>query len=66
MGLMYDLGTGVSTNFEESVKWYKLSAEQGNADAQNNLATMYAEGEGLQKDAHKARQLYERSPSGKF
>ena len=61
MGLMYDLGTGVSTNFEESVKWYKLSAEQGNADAQNNLATMYAEGEGVQKDAHKARQLYERA-----
>ena len=49
------------TNFEESVKWYKLSAEQGNADAQNNLATMYAEGEGVQKDAHKAKQLYERA-----
>ena len=61
MGLMYDLGTGVSTNFEESVKWYKLSAEQGNADAQNNLATMYAEGEGVQKDAHKAKQFYERA-----
>ena len=61
MGLMYDLGTGVSTNFEESVKWYKLSAEQGNADAQNNLATMYAEGEGVEKDAHKAEKLYERA-----
>ena len=61
MGLMYDLGTGVSMNFEESVKWYQLSAEQGNADAQNNLATMYAEGEGVQKDAHKAKQLYERA-----
>jgi hypothetical protein len=58
---MYDLGTGVSMNFEESVKWYQLSAEQGNADTQNNLATMYAEGEGVQKDAHKAKQLYERA-----
>jgi len=61
MGLMYDLGTGVLTNFEESVKWYQLSAEQGNADAQNNLATMYAEGEGIEKDAHKAEKLYERA-----
>ena len=61
MGLMYDLGTGVSMNFEEAVKWYQLSAEQGNADAQNNLATMYAEGEGVEKDAHKAEILYERA-----
>ena len=61
MGLMYDLGTGVSMNFEEAVKWYQLSAEQGNADAQNNLATMYAEGEGVEKDAHKAEKLYERA-----
>jgi len=61
MGLMYDMGTGVSMNFEEAVKWYQLSAEQGNADAQNNLATMYAEGEGTKKDAHKAKKLYERA-----
>tara|TARA_B100000959_G_scaffold104391_1_gene110093 strand:+ start:665 stop:1219 length:555 start_codon:yes stop_codon:yes gene_type:complete len=59
MGLMYDLGTGVSMNFEEAAKWYQLSAEQGNADAQNNLATMYAEGEGVEKDTHKAGKLYE-------
>ena len=61
LGLMYDLGTGVSIDFEEAVKWYRLSAEQGNADAQNNLATMYAEGEGIEKDANKAAKLYERA-----
>ena len=59
LGLMYDLGTGVSTNFKEAVKWYQLSADQGNSDAQNNLATMYAEGEGVLKDAIKAKKLYE-------
>ena len=59
LGLMYDLGTGVSTNFEEAVKWYRLSAEQGNADAQNNLATMYVEGEGVDKDYKKALKWYE-------
>ena len=61
MGLMYDLGTGVSMNFEEAAKWYHLSAEQGNADAQNNLATMYAEGEGVEKNTHKAAEWYERA-----
>jgi hypothetical protein len=59
LGLMYDLGTGVPTNFKEAVKWYQLSADQGNSDAQNNLATMYAEGEGVVKDAIKAKKLYE-------
>ena len=59
LGLMYDLGTGVPTNFKEAVKWYQLSADQGNSDAQNNLATMYAEGEGVLKDAIKAKKLYE-------
>ena len=61
MGLMYDLGTGVSMNFKKAVKWYQLSAEQGNPDAQNNLATMYAEGEGVEKDANNAAKWYERA-----
>jgi uncharacterized protein len=53
------LGVGVPTDFEEAVKWYQLSANQGHADAQNNLATMYAEGEGVERDSNKAAKLYE-------
>ncbi|MCH2390585.1 MAG: sel1 repeat family protein, partial [Nitrospinales bacterium] len=53
------MGVGVPTDFEEAVKWYQLSANQGNADAQNNLATMYADGEGIERNAHKAAKLYE-------
>jgi len=55
------LGVGVPADLEEAVKWYRLSAKQGNADAQNNLATMYAEGEGVEKDTHKAAEWYERA-----
>ena len=58
LGLMYDLGVGVSLDFKEAIKWYRLSAEQGNANAQNNLATMYAEGEGVEKDYKKAVKWY--------
>ena len=61
LGLMYDLGTGVSIDFEEAVKWYRLSAEQGNADAQNNLATMYEEGEGIKRDSNEAAKWYQLS-----
>lgn len=29
------------------MKWYRLSAEQGDADAQSNLGVMYATGNGV-------------------
>ena len=32
------------------VKWYKLAAKQGNADAQGNLGAMYAFGTGVLRD----------------
>jgi TPR repeat protein len=31
-------------NYAEAVKWYRKAAEQGDADAQNNLGWMYARG----------------------
>ena len=61
LGLMYDIGTGVPTDFKEAVKWYLLSAKQGNADAQNNLATMYEEGEGIKRDSNEAAKWYQLS-----
>ena len=48
-------------DFEKAFKWYRFSAEQGNADAQNNLATMYEEGDGIEKDFNKAVKWYERA-----
>jgi len=32
------------------VKWWKLAAEQGTADAQNNLGVMYGNGLGVPQD----------------
>ena len=29
------------------LKWYRLAADQGNADAQNNLGAMYDNGQGV-------------------
>jgi len=31
----------------EAAKWWQLAAEQGHAGAQNNLGTLYAEGQGV-------------------
>jgi len=32
------------------VKWYRLAAEQGDAEAQGNLGVMYGNGTGVPKD----------------
>lgn len=33
-------------DYAEAMKWYWKAADQGKADAQNNIGVMYAEGEG--------------------
>ena len=47
---MYYLGEGVLQDYKEALRWYRLSAEQGNANAQGNLAVLYAFGDGVIKD----------------
>ena len=50
LGLMYDIGRGVSQDYKEAVRWWRLAAEQGYANAQSNLANRYYYGEGVNKD----------------
>ena len=40
------------------MRWYRLSADQGNASAQNNLGVMYDNGEGVLKDDAEAVRWY--------
>jgi len=47
---MYINGQGVTQDYKEAVKWYRLAAEQGNAIAQANLGLMYGKGQGVIKD----------------
>ena len=46
---MYEDGKGVEPDDEEAVKWYRLSAEQGDASAQWHLGLAYANGEGVEQ-----------------
>jgi uncharacterized protein len=48
--LMYANGQGVPQDYKEAVRWYRLSAEQGNALAQYNLGNQYAKGTGVLQD----------------
>lgn len=38
---MYDEGEGVSEDKAEALEWYKKSAKQGLADAQNKIGVKY-------------------------
>jgi TPR repeat protein len=58
IGLVYDNGRGVSQDYAEAVKWYRKSAEQGYADAQNNLGFMYGSGRGVRQDYAEALKWY--------
>jgi hypothetical protein len=44
---MYKRGQGVPKDYKTAVKWYRLAAEQGLADAQTNLGFMYSKGRGV-------------------
>jgi uncharacterized protein len=50
-------GKGVG-NYVEAVRWYRLSAGQGNADAKNNLGAMYEVGRGVLHNIEEALRLY--------
>jgi TPR repeat protein len=47
---MYYNGRGVPQSDSEALKWYRLAADQGFADAQYNIGIMYGNGEGVPQD----------------
>ena len=58
---MYEKGYGVSKDYSEAVKWYRKAAEQGDAEAQNNLGQMYRNGYGVSKDYSEAVKWFRKS-----
>ena len=53
-GVCHYIGQAVVQDRQLAVYWYQLSADQGFAPAQANLARCYAKGEGLWKDEAEA------------
>jgi len=50
IGACYDTSRGVAQSCTQAVFWYRKAAEQGLADAQNNLGTMYRDGLGVAQE----------------
>jgi len=55
---MYYNGKGVTQDYEAAIKWYKLAAEQGYAQAQELLGEMYRNGHGVTQDYETAFKWY--------
>ena len=47
---MYENGYNVPQDYSEALKWYRLAADQGLAEAQFNLGQVYADGHGVLQD----------------
>jgi hypothetical protein len=60
-GNRYRTGTGVERNYTIAAYWYYMAAEQGQADAQNNLAVMYEQGLGVPKNKSEAAKWYRKA-----
>ena len=58
MAYAYRTGQGVSRDDKEAMRWYRLAAEQGDADAQYYLGIGYATGHGVEKNAEKAKDWF--------
>lgn len=50
LGSMYQMGIGVTQDYAEAVKWFKLAAEQGDTNAQYFVGLAYYKGEGVGQD----------------
>lgn len=58
---MYRNGYGVTKDYAEALKWYRMSAEQGSVMGCYNLGWMYEHGEGVSKNLTEAKKWYEKA-----
>ncbi|WP_287097784.1 tetratricopeptide repeat protein, partial [Mesorhizobium sp.] len=67
IGRMYHFGQGaIKKDLKKAAEWYSKSADQRFARAQNNLAVLYVQGDGVPKDVAKAVELYRKAADQGF
>ncbi len=54
LGEIYMYGEGISQDFDEAAKWFRLAAEQHHRRAQFMLGVLYWSGDGVPQDYEKA------------
>jgi uncharacterized protein len=59
VGMMYELGRGVSKDYEAAARWYEKAAADGFVDSAVNLGNLYALGRGVKTDYREASRWLE-------
>ena len=62
---IYYYSQGVTQDYAKALKYYQQAAEQGHASAMHNLAVMYKNGEGVEKDLKKSSEYLKASKEAK-
>ena len=55
------MGRGVTQDFAEAIRWYRKAAEQGSADAQYSLGSVYYIGQQVKRDYAEASHWYRKA-----
>lgn len=58
---MYSLGEGVKQDYHKGFLWTRKAAEQGLAEAQSLLGSMYLEGQGVRQDFNQAKEWFDKA-----
>jgi TPR repeat protein len=61
LGLMYDNGNGIATDYGKAAFWYRRAAELGNSAGMVNLGYLYARGKGVEQNDGLAVAWYRRA-----
>ena len=61
LGRMYHEGNGVSQDYAQAVRWFRMAAEQGHPRGQNNLGIAYINGDGVSVNLVNAESWIRRS-----
>lgn len=61
LGHCYYMGQGVSRNYTEAVKWFKMAAQKGQVNAEYNLGLCYEKGNGVTQNLAEAMKWYEKA-----
>ncbi len=62
IGWLYSFGdAGFPKDYEKAARWFRKSAEQGDIDAQVNLAIMYQQGDGVKQSFKNAVEWFQKA-----
>ena len=61
LGVIYHGGKGVTQDYGEAMKWYKIADEKGNIYAPENIGILYYNGNGVTQSYEEALKWYKKA-----